>query len=87
MPTISQLVRNGRQRKVRKATAPALQKVPATPRRLCSCLHINTQEAQLGASKGRACAFDEWNGSDQLHSWRGSQASRALGCSHSWWSC
>lgn len=41
MPTISQLVRNGRQRKVRKATAPALQKCPQR-RGVCVRVYTST---------------------------------------------
>lgn len=41
MPTISQLVRNGRQRKVRKATAPALQKCPQR-RGVCVSVYTST---------------------------------------------
>ena len=41
MPTISQLVRNGRKRKVRKATAPALQKCPQR-RGVCVRVYTST---------------------------------------------
>ena len=41
MPIISQLVRNGRKRKVRKATAPALQKCPQR-RGVCVRVYTST---------------------------------------------
>ena len=53
MPTISQLVRNGRQRKVRKATAPALQKCP---QRRGVCVRVNTSTPKKPSSALRKVA-------------------------------
>ena len=41
MPTISQLVRNGRKRKIKKATAPALQRSPQK-RGVCVRVYTST---------------------------------------------
>ena len=50
MPTISQLVRNGRKRKVRKATAPALQKCPQR-RGVCVRVYTTTPKKPNSAMR------------------------------------
>ena len=59
MPTINQLVRKGRQRVKYKTASPALQANPAEAWCLHPRLHTDTEEAELGAAKGRTCSPDQ----------------------------
>ena len=53
MPTIQQLVRQGRSSKFSKSKTPALKGSPATSWRVHPRVHHHPQEAQLSASQGR----------------------------------
>ena len=68
MPTIHQLVREGRQRVISKTKSPALQQAP---QRRGVCVRVYTQtpeEAELGAAQGRARAPDQRDRGHDLHS-------------------
>jgi hypothetical protein len=58
MPTISQLVRESREKQRRKNTAPALQSCPqnAKARRVHTRLHFDAKEAKFGFAKSCACS-------------------------------
>ena len=83
MPTISQLVRKGRKRKIEDQGArPALELQrlrqrrcdpgrPAEARRLHPGADDDAEEAELGAAQDRARAPDQPDGSHGLHSRRG----------------
>lgn len=48
MPTIQQLVRNGRVRLEDKSKSPALAACPQRRGRLYACVHHDPEEAELG---------------------------------------
>lgn len=48
MPTIQQLVRNGRVRLEDKSKSPRTGRVSAAPGRLYACVHHDPEEAELG---------------------------------------
>ena len=50
MPTINQLIRKPRHPKPVRNKSPALEGVPAAPRRLHSRLYDDPEEAELGAA-------------------------------------
>jgi small subunit ribosomal protein S12 len=59
MPTISQLVRQGRKKIVTKTKSPALPGEPAEARRLRARVHPDAEEAELRAPQGGARPADE----------------------------
>ena len=69
MPTINQLVRKGRNARKVKDEKSGAEAVSPEARGLSSCVHNDAEEAELGASKGGSCPFDEWDGGDDLYPW------------------
>ena len=54
MPTIQQLVRQGRSSKFTKTKTPGAQGLTPAPRRVHPRLHHDAEEAELGIAQGRA---------------------------------
>src|SRR5271168_1858361 len=52
--------------------------LPGKARSVHSRVHADAEETELGFAQGRACAFDELCGSDDIHSWHWPQLARAL---------
>ena len=59
MPTITQLVRKGREKIRDEDEEPGAAEQPAEARRLRARLHADAEEAELGAAQGRARAADQ----------------------------
>ena len=78
MPTLNQLVRQGRKMQLSKTASPALKGAPQK-RGVCTRVYtIYAEEAELGAPQGGPRSPHERDGSDVLHPGRGAQPARAL---------
>ena len=75
MPTLSQLVKNGRDTLSEKKKSPALQ---GNPQRRGVCVRVYTTTPKKPNSALRKVARVKWNRSYLLYSWRGTQLTRAL---------
>ena len=79
LPTVNQLVRKGRTAPKAKVKTPALRGAPQK-RGVCTRVYTDhAEEAELGASQGRARPPHERHGSRRLHPRRGPQPPGALG--------
>ena len=58
---------------------PRSEGLPAEARRVRARVHLDPEEAELGAAQGRSRSPHQRDGSDQLHPGRGSQPAGALG--------
>ena len=67
MPTVNQLVRKGREAPEGEGEDPCAPRRAAEARRLHARLHDDAEEAELGASQGRARAAHERHGGRRLH--------------------
>ena len=86
MPTISQLVRKGRQVLVDKSKSPALD---SCPQRRGVCVRVYTTTPKKPNSAMRKVARVRLTNQKEVnsHPRRGTQLAGALNRSRSWWSC
>jgi hypothetical protein len=66
MPSINQLVRQGRRDVEGKEKAPALRG-NQQKRSACTRLHHDAQQGEFGVADRRPCKADEWFRGDGLH--------------------
>ncbi len=81
MPTINQLIRNGREKQVFKSKSPILDNCPQK-RGVCLSVTTTTPKAQLGYKKDCKSSPYQQAGRYGLHSRRRTQSSGALVRTH-----
>ena len=87
MPTISQLVRESREKQRPQKHRAGSAKLPAKTRRLHSGVHVNAKKTELGVAQSGARAAYERDRSDFLHTRCRAQFAGALGGIDSWRPC
>ena len=87
MPTIEQLVREGRKPKKKKSKTAGSRRCPTTSWGVHTRLHRDPEEAELGASESLSCSSLFWCRSHGIHPRRRPQPPGAQHGAGAWWSC